>query len=85
MEMTTNNTSFAHLGYIIAEDIEAYVHLIQYVENGGKFQKRPVNLSVCAATIELTYNQPFVGSSSNQMTKEMAIDLLKDISKPLTG
>ena len=32
MQITTNETSFALLEPIIAEDVEAYVHLIQYIK-----------------------------------------------------
>ena len=35
MKMTSNNNSFALLKSIITEDVDAYVHLIQYIKNCG--------------------------------------------------
>lgn len=51
--MTPNETSFDPLKSIIAEDIEARLHLIKYIKNYGKFTKKSVNLSVFADAIEL--------------------------------
>ena len=49
--MTTNETSFVLIESIIAEDVEAYVHLHQYIKKCGKFPKKTGDLSICAAAI----------------------------------
>ena len=51
MEMNISETSFDLLKYIIAEDVEAYVHLIQYIKKCGKFPKKPADSYVCATVV----------------------------------
>ena len=51
----------------------------------GKFPNIDLNLSVCAAAIELLDNQPFGNSSSNQITEEMERDHIKDQFQPLNS
>ena len=41
--MTTNETSFPLLGYSIADDVDIYVHLSQYIKTVINFQR---NLSI---------------------------------------
>ena len=49
--MTSDETSFALLESIIAEDIGAYVHLRQYIKNCGEFPKKCVDSSGCSVAI----------------------------------
>ena len=81
--MTNNETSFALLESIVAEDVDAYVHLSKYIKNCGEFPKKPVDSSGCAAAIEILDNQQFDNSSSNQMTEDMERYHLKDLFQPL--
>ena len=71
--MTYNEISFALLKSIIADNFDAYVHLIEYKKRFGLFPKKPVDSSGCDSEV----------GSSNQMNEEMAKDRLKDLFEPL--